>query len=60
MRNHFVDNKNFDCSTHPCPKLWKIYNFMEHIRKKFSELVTPNEQLTEDESLMLYKGPLSC
>ncbi|GBN07079.1 PiggyBac transposable element-derived protein 4 [Araneus ventricosus] len=60
MRNfHFVNNENFDPSTHPCTKLWKIYDVIEHIRKKFCEIVSPEEQLTVDESLMLYKGRLS-
>lgn len=60
MRNlHFVDNNTYDPSTHPCSKLWKIYDVIEHFRKKFCEILNPEEQLSVDESLMLYKGRLS-
>ncbi|XP_063219730.1 piggyBac transposable element-derived protein 4 [Bacillus rossius redtenbacheri] len=55
---HFVDNESYDAATHPNPKLNKIWPIYIHLQNKFSELYTPEKDVTVDESLMLYKGRL--
>ncbi|XP_023230290.1 piggyBac transposable element-derived protein 4-like [Centruroides sculpturatus] len=56
---HFADTDTFDPETHPNPKLNKIWPLIEHLNFKFSTLYTPEEDITVDESLLLFKGRLS-
>jgi len=56
---HFTNNEEFDKDNHPWPKLNKIYDIMEHLRKKFRNLYIPDKNLSIDESLMRFKGRLS-
>ncbi|CAL1284112.1 unnamed protein product [Larinioides sclopetarius] len=55
---HFSDNAAFDPQNHECPKLVKVWPVLKHLNKKFSEKVTPERDVTIDESLMLFKGRL--
>jgi hypothetical protein len=55
---HFTDNSTYDATTHPNPKLNKLWPIIEHLNKKFSSAITPERDVTIDESLMLYKGRL--
>ena len=55
---HFSANESLDLANHPNPKLCKIYDAMEHLRNRFREVYVPAENLSLDESLMLYKGRL--
>ncbi|GFU80506.1 piggyBac transposable element-derived protein 4 [Trichonephila clavipes] len=55
---HFVRNENPD-SSHPQPKLKKIWTVLNYLQKKFSEFYTPEQDICIDESLLLYKGRLS-
>ncbi|XP_067123686.1 piggyBac transposable element-derived protein 4-like, partial [Centruroides vittatus] len=56
---HFSNTDTFDPETHPNPKLNKIWPIIEKLHFKFSSLYTPEENITVDESLLLYKGRLS-
>ncbi|KAG8237447.1 hypothetical protein J437_LFUL015975 [Ladona fulva] len=55
---HFSDNSVFDRDTHRNSKLNKIWPVIVQLNKKFSSLLTPDRDLSIDESLMLYKGRL--
>ena len=55
---HFSDNESLDLANHPNPKLYKIYDVMEHLRNRFREIYVPAENLSLDESLILYNGRL--
>ncbi|GFV21212.1 piggyBac transposable element-derived protein 4 [Trichonephila clavipes] len=55
---HFDRNENTD-SSHPQPKLKKIWTVLNYLLKKFSEVYTPEQDICIDESLLLYKGRLS-
>ncbi|GFT73445.1 piggyBac transposable element-derived protein 4 [Trichonephila clavipes] len=55
---HFDRNENTD-SSHPQPKLKKIWTVLNYLQKKFSEVYTPEQDICIDESLLLYKGRLS-
>ncbi|GIY12457.1 piggyBac transposable element-derived protein 4 [Caerostris extrusa] len=55
---HFSDNAAFDPQNHECPKLVKVWPVLKHLNEKFSETVTPERDVTIDESLMLFKGRL--
>ncbi|GFX61710.1 piggyBac transposable element-derived protein 4 [Trichonephila clavipes] len=50
---HFSDNE-----THECPKLSKIWPVLKYLTIRFKEVVTPDRDVTIDESLMLFKGRL--
>ncbi|KFM59699.1 PiggyBac transposable element-derived protein 4, partial [Stegodyphus mimosarum] len=55
---HFDRNESTD-SSHPQPKLKKIWTVLKYLQKKFSEVYTPEQDICIDESLLLYKGRLS-
>ena len=55
---HFYNNAEYNPELHPNPKLHKIWPVFQHLNKKFSTLYIPEEDVTIDESLMLYKGRL--
>lgn len=55
---HFFDDANFDPKTHECPKLQKIWPVIKHLNKLYQEIITPERDVTIDESLMLFKGRL--
>ncbi|GFS30548.1 piggyBac transposable element-derived protein 4 [Trichonephila inaurata madagascariensis] len=55
---HFDRNENTD-SSHPQPKLKKIWTVLNYLQKIFSEVYTPEQDIGIDESLLLYKGRLS-
>lgn len=55
---HFVDNETYDAETHPNPKLYKIYDVFMILCENFVKCYTPNQDLSIDESLMLFKGRL--
>ena len=55
---HFPDNSTFNPTSHPCPKLRKAYEVIEYLRMKFMTAIVPEQNITVDESLMLFKGRL--
>ncbi|XP_035229926.1 piggyBac transposable element-derived protein 4-like [Stegodyphus dumicola] len=55
---HFDRNESTD-SSHPQPRLKKIWTVLNYLQKKFSEVYTPEQDTCIDESLLLYKGRLS-
>lgn len=55
---HFANNDSIDLLNHPNPKLWKFFEIMEHLRRRFRDVYVPEEFVSLDESLMLYKGRL--
>ena len=56
---HFTNNDEFDASTHPAPKLKKIWEVYQALLKNFQQVYTPKRDVSVDESLMAYKGRLS-
>ena len=40
----------------PQDQLWKLKWFLDHLQYKFQELVTPEQNVTVDESMVMYKG----
>lgn len=56
---HFADNNAFDAKTHECPKLAKIWPVLKHLSSSFQEAITPERDVSIDESLMLFKGRLA-
>ncbi|GFS64891.1 piggyBac transposable element-derived protein 4 [Trichonephila clavipes] len=55
---HFSDNETFVTETHECPKLSKIWPVLKYLTLNFKEVVTPDRDVTIDESLMLFKERL--
>lgn len=56
---HFVDNASItDLSSHPQPKLCKIWPFLERLLKNYRSAYIPERDISIDESLMLFKGRL--
>ncbi|GFX65927.1 piggyBac transposable element-derived protein 4 [Trichonephila clavipes] len=55
---HFSDNETFVTETPVCPKLSKIWPVLKYLTIRFKEVVTPDRDVTIDESLMLFKGRL--
>ncbi|GFT62292.1 piggyBac transposable element-derived protein 4 [Trichonephila clavipes] len=55
---HFSDNETFVTETHECLKLSKIWPVLKYLTIRFKEIVTPDRDVTTDESLMLFKGRL--
>ena len=55
---HFTNNDDFDASTHPAPKLKKIWNVYQALLHNFQKAYTPRRDVSVDESLMAYKGRL--
>lgn len=56
---HFADNNAFDAKTHECPKLAKIWPVLKHLSSSFQKAITPERDVSIDESLMLFKGRLA-
>jgi hypothetical protein len=55
---HFVNNETISSFQGP-KKLLKIFPVISHLNKKSQELYLPNQDISIDESLMLWKGRLS-
>lgn len=55
---HFEDNDSYDPQTHPNPKLNKIWPIYTKLVTNFRSMCTPEQNITIDESLLLYKGRL--
>ncbi|XP_054918033.2 piggyBac transposable element-derived protein 4-like [Dermacentor andersoni] len=56
---HFADNSSIsDLSSHPQPKLHKIWPFLVRLLKNYRSAYVPERDISIDESLMLYKGRL--
>ncbi|KAM5180744.1 piggyBac transposable element-derived protein 4-like [Mantella aurantiaca] len=56
---HFTNNEEFDETTHPAPKLKKIWEVFQMVVKNFQQTYVPERDISIDESLMAYKGRLS-
>lgn len=57
---HFVDNDNIPDEIRSYNrKIVKVAPLLEHLNRKFYDLYTPNQHLSIDESLLLWKGRLS-
>ncbi|KAM5191663.1 LOW QUALITY PROTEIN: piggyBac transposable element-derived protein 4-like [Mantella aurantiaca] len=56
---HFSNNQEFDETTHPTPKLRKIWEVFQMVVKNFQQTYVPERDISIDESLMAYKGRLS-
>ncbi|XP_068122086.1 piggyBac transposable element-derived protein 4-like [Hyperolius riggenbachi] len=56
---HFANNEEYDESSHPAPKLRKIWDVYQLIQRNFRETYVPERDISVDESLMAYKGRLS-
>ncbi|XP_067140272.1 piggyBac transposable element-derived protein 4-like isoform X1 [Centruroides vittatus] len=56
---HFSSHDNNDPTTHPNPKINKIWPIVTNLNKKCSHLYVPERDISVDESLMLYRGRLS-
>ncbi|XP_068122221.1 piggyBac transposable element-derived protein 4-like [Hyperolius riggenbachi] len=56
---HFANNDTFEESTHPAPKLKKIWEVYEMVVENFRTTYVPERDISVDESLMAYKGRLS-
>jgi hypothetical protein len=54
---HFADNSKQNEYQGP-PKLFKIYPVIQHLNNKFQSLYLPNQNISIDESLTLWKGRL--
>ena len=55
---HSANNENISTFVGP-KKLFKIYPVIFHLNKKFQELCLPNQDISIDESMTLWKGRLS-
>lgn len=55
---HFENNDTFNATTHPNPKLRKIYNVHSMLINNFKSVYIPEQEITIDESLLKYKGLL--
>ncbi|KAM5170545.1 piggyBac transposable element-derived protein 4-like [Mantella aurantiaca] len=55
---HFTNNEEFDETTHPAPKLKKIWEVFQMVVKNFQQTYVPERDISIDESLMAYKGRL--
>lgn len=56
---HFSNNAEYNPQTHPNPKLNKIWPILEKLNSLFQKSLTPDRDVTIDESLLLFKGRLS-
>ncbi|XP_068104032.1 piggyBac transposable element-derived protein 4-like [Hyperolius riggenbachi] len=56
---HFSNNETFEESTHPAPKLKKIWEVYQMVVENFRTTYVPQRDISVDESLMAYKGRLS-
>jgi hypothetical protein len=55
---HFTDHESISNFEGP-EKLFKIFPVISHLNNKFQELYLPNQDISIDESLTLWKGCLS-
>ena len=55
---HFIDNNIQIPLDHSNPKLYKIWPVFNRINRSFMSAITPSQDLSVDESLLLYKGSL--
>uniref|UniRef100_A0A8C5Q2Y3 PiggyBac transposable element-derived protein domain-containing protein n=1 Tax=Leptobrachium leishanense TaxID=445787 RepID=A0A8C5Q2Y3_9ANUR len=56
---HYNDNANALPRDHPDhDRLYKLRPLLDHLMARFEELYTPGQNLSVDESLLLYKGRL--
>jgi len=55
---HFIDSESLPAYQGP-PRLFKIFPVICHLNIKFQTLYLPNQNITIDESLTLWKGRLS-
>ena len=55
---HFANNDEFDESTHPVPKLKKIWSVYPALLCNFQKAYTSRRDVSIDESLMAFKGRL--
>ena len=53
---HFADNESYNGQVPP--KIYKVKPLLDHLIEKFQEAYTPNDKLSIDESLLLWKGRL--
>ena len=57
---HFNDNSQMAPANDPSPdKLYKLRPLIDHLFEKFQEVYTPSQNVSIDESLLLWKGRLS-
>ncbi|XP_068115074.1 piggyBac transposable element-derived protein 4-like [Hyperolius riggenbachi] len=56
---HFANNDTFEESTHPAPKLKKIWEVYEMVVENFKTTYVAEREISVVESLMAYKGRLS-
>ena len=49
---HFTNNDNFNTTTHPSPKLKKIWEVYQALLRNFQKVYLPGHDLSIDESLM--------
>ena len=55
---HFVDNE--DTSIDHSKKSWKVQNIVDYLCKRFRCVYTPGKHLSVDETMIKFKGRLSC
>ena len=56
---HFTNNDDTEDVSSVPQKLVKLWPVLQHIKNKFSSVYVPEEHVSIDESLMLWKGKLS-
>ena len=56
---HFTNNDNRADTPNVPQKLVKLWPVLQHMKNKFSSVFVPEEHVSIDESLMLWKGKLS-
>ena len=56
---HFTNNDDTEDVSSVSQKLVKLWPVLQHIKNKFSSVYVPEEHVSIDESLMLWKGRLS-
>lgn len=53
---NFSNNETYDPATHPQPELNKIWPVYLHLNNKFQEAYIPQQHITIDDNIMIYKG----
>lgn len=56
---HFADNTNYDANDRNHDKLYKVRPVVEYLVSKFKSVYIPEEHISIDEELLLWKGKLS-
>ena len=56
---HFSNSAEYSSQTHSYPKLNKIWHILKKLSSLFQKNLTPDRDVTIDESLLLFKGCLS-